>query len=377
MRDRLARFVPFVAVGAILSGWLVAINLTFAALNDSALLSWIPDRTSGIGYLVESKQRVTSAEQVVRSDKAEANRSLVAVVGISDVREGTRLEILSSRAGKCRRFLGIAGAGAGFGSVKEQAALILNSNLRPRIVLLGISPMQMIEASDLKRGNAATEQAGAAGLLANAKANLRQSLWFVQRRSDLVGWLDRMLLEGRGDIDAALGQEAAVDARSPWRPLLRTLGVEHYPDSVLHDSLGVLRASGAADLRTYGSSHDSFNQAGGLIRQFEARGATVVVMFMPRHPWLESSLPPQVDPLIAARLRGASANPALQVLDYSNLIPAQGFIDLVHLNTAGGEAFSNQLATDLLELRPGRPGRPNAVGGPCDRLQAELDTAGQ
>ncbi|UUR06947.1 hypothetical protein [Sphingomonas glaciei] len=371
MRDRLARFAPFAAVGAILSGWLVAINLSFAALNDSRLLSWIPDRTSGIGYLLESKQRVTSAEQVVRSSRAEAGRDLIAVVGISDVREGTRLDVLSSKAGACRRFLGIAGAGAGFASVKEQASLILNSSLRPKIVLLGISPMQMIEASDLERGAAATAQAGAAGMVGNAKAAIRESLWFVQRRSDLVGWLDRVLLEGRGDIDAALGQEAAIDPRSPWRPLLRTLGVEHYPDGVLRDSLAVVRGSGATNVATYERSRRSFDEAGELIRQFQARGATVMVMFMPRHPWLESSLPPQIDPLIASRLRGASANPALQVLDYSNLVPAQGFIDLVHLNTAGGQTFSDRLAADLPRLSPGRQDGVEA----CGKFPAEVAPA--
>ena len=356
---RFSRFIPFVGVGAVLIAWMVCINLLLLVLDNNKFMVWLPDRSSGVGYLLESRQRVQAAEALMQSIPDKANRPLVAVVGISDVREGIRLEILSAQSGDRWRFIGVAGAGAGFASVEEQASLLLESNLKPEIVIIGISPMQMIETEDFERGAAKT---AGDDIISNARSSIRGALWFVQRRSDLIGWLDRNLLEVRSDIYEGLGQKSNTDTRSPWRPLLRTLRAEHYPEHVLRGGLAFIEASGARELSTFARSQKPFTDAGNLIKQFEVRGSRVIIMFMPRHPWLEAVLPRSADDFIAARLRVAVGNPQLQVLDYSDTVPAKGFIDLVHLNTAGGESFSRQLANDLLEqdmrAHPWAPARP-------------------
>ena len=151
-----------------------------------------------------------------------------------------------------------------------------------------------------------------------------------------------------GSWDFAI--ERTVDTRSPWRPMLRTLGMEHYPASVLQRGLQVAEASGARDAATFARSQSPYAAVGKMVLRFEGQGAQVVLIMMPRHPWFEAILPPSVDNLIASRLRVASANPNLVILDYSTAVPESGFIDLVHLNTDGGINFSNQLAGDLLKL---------------------------
>jgi hypothetical protein len=360
------RFKPFsslAGVGTVLAAWLVVFNLTFATLDGAGGMSWLPDRTSGIGYLLESKQRVDSAEAYLGSRPANANPPLVAIVGISDVREGTRLEILSEKARNNVRFIGVAGAGAGFASVEEQASLILNSKLRPAAVVIGISPMHMIEVKDFNEGAAKAAAANEDGLIESTKAEVRGALWFIQRRSDLVGWLDRILLKLKTGIRHQFGQETSTDPRSPWRPLLRTLKAEHYPEEVLRRGLGAIEASGGSELSTLERSRLPFSAAGTLVRRFEDRGARVIIMVMPRHPWLEAIVPPLADQIITLRLRAASGDQDLKVFDYSDTVPASGFIDLVHLNTVGGEVFSRHLADDLLkEVCQGNP--------TCSRLES-------
>jgi hypothetical protein len=242
----------------------------------------------------------------------------------------------------------VAGAGAGFASVEEQASLVLNSKLRPAAVVIGISPTQMIEGKDFEQGAAKVAAANGGHVVENTKATVREALWFVQRRSDLVGWLDRNLLKLKIAIRNGLGQETTADPRSPWRPLLRTLKAEHYSEAVLRRSLVTIEASGANQIETITRSRAPFLAAGSLIKRFERQGADVIIMVMPRHPWLEAKVPSSADDMLATRLRKASSNPDLKILDYSNLIPAGGFIDLVHLNTIGGEVFSRRLADDLL-----------------------------
>jgi hypothetical protein len=60
-----------------------------------------------------------------------------------------------------------------------------------------------------------------------------------------------------------------------------------------------------------------------------------------------------------ARLKRESGIADLEVLDYSDSIADGGFIDLVHLNTSGGEDFSRNLAMALsrraLSVHPKNP----------------------
>lgn len=343
------RFLPFAKVAAWLIFWLISVNLVLMALSKTTLLDWLPDRSSGVGFLLESRQRVDAATAAYESRAIADDRPLAAVVGISDVREGVRLDTLTSAMHNRWRFVGVAGAGAGMASVEEQAALVSEGRLRPDVVIIGISPLQMVESANFERGAAQVDETKD-GKLAKLRAKMRGALWLVNRRSDMNGWLDRVMLDGRNGMAEAVGLERTVDTRSPWRPMLRTLGMEHYPDSVLQRGLQVAEASGARDAATFASSKGPYAAVAKMVGRFEGQGERVVLIMMPRHPWFEAILPPSVDSLIASRLRGASANPNLLILDYSKAVPASGFIDLVHLNTVGGETFSKQLAGDLMKL---------------------------
>ncbi|QDZ08076.1 hypothetical protein FPZ24_11775 [Sphingomonas panacisoli] len=344
----LSRFRPFLLIGAAIVIWVVVFNFGLLALDRSSALAWLPDRSAGIGYILESRDRVSGAVTAYRDGNVAADRPLAAVIGISDVREGVRLEVLSKDMGERWRFLGVAGAGAGMPAVAEQAAILTDSDLRPDVAIIGFTPLDFIDVSKLRQGDAAVAETQS--VKDRVRDTVRDGAWIVRRRADISGWFDTTLLGVHGQLQKALGgADAKAPADNPWRPLMRTLGVEHYPADFLRKSLNRLRLSGGDKIETYSQS-GAAKVAGDLIRRLQARGTRVVLVEMPLHPWLRDTLPAGVSDLIAARLRQESGSPNLTILNYSDRVSADGFIDLVHLNTPGGKDLSGLMAADLDRL---------------------------
>jgi hypothetical protein len=90
-----------------------------------------------------------------------------------------------------------------------------------------------------------------------------------------------------------------------------------------------------------------------MVKTLEAQGAQVAVVNMPLHPLLNELVP-------AARRQshveflGSLASPSVEVLDLQDKLPCEHFIDLVHVNAAGREAFTRAV---------GRLLRVEAAGG--------------
>jgi hypothetical protein len=351
------RLRPFLSVALIGLAVALAINLSLSMMARVHLLDWLPDRSTGIGFLVESRQRVDGAVRAYRSGGARSDRPLAAFVGISDVREGVRLPVVSAAMGDRWRLIGVAGAGAGFPAIVEQGSLILNSNLRPDVVVIGCSPLTLIDIANLESAGRAVRPS----VLSKVKAEVRSLAWLPQRRSDINAYLDRSLLAVRLRLFSSFGLHVDEDSRSPWRPLLRTLGAEHYPDAVVRSSMITLQLAGADKLQTYKGNAPAINEIGEFIHRVRQTGAQVIIVEMPLNPLLSNIVPRASRYLLAQRLRDASGDQQLQVFDFSDAVASDGFIDLVHLNTAGGERFSAQLGRRLNELPTIRRG-PGIAG---------------
>lgn len=353
----MSRFRPFAEIGLWVVGAVVALNFVFVGLQAASLLNWLPDRSAGIGYILESRSRVEGAIAAYRAGDVLVDRPLAAVIGISDVREGVRLDVLSERMNGKWRFVGVAGAGAGMSSIVEQAEILTKSDLRPDVAIIGLTPLHFIDVEKLRQGDTVVAQNISAK--DRVKGALREAAWIVRRRSDISSWLDSVLLDVRAELLPAPGKaDLGSPAHSPWRPLLRTLGAEHYPPDVLKTSLEKLRASGGGQTETY-LKGDGIKAAGALIKDLERRQMHVIVVEMPQHSWLRAELPANISNVIMARLKRESGIEDLEALDYSDSIEDGGFIDLVHLNTSGGEDFSRKLAMALsrraLSVHPKNP----------------------
>ena len=346
--------------------WIVAsfimLNVLFGSLEKTAVLRWLPDGQTGVGFLTESKQRINSAEAAYSSGAVSTNRYLGAIVGISNVREGVSVGSLNRTLSQRWRFLGVAGAGAGAPSIAEQAKLLLQSKLRPDLIILGISPLHLLDPLvDPVRSRAIASRAPQPGTVQLIKNEVRQLLWLVGRRNDLRTWADRQLMDARSVFQSATGlDETKQDTRSPWRPMLRTLA-ENSPTNEVLDS-GVLwaRSFGAGSLMAYKDSILGPKVAGEIIRTFQTRGACVIIVMMPEHSRLRELAPTEIAALTEARLRKESGQPNLIVLNYRASITDNGFIDLVHLNGKGSEALTSHLSATIKDFSIEHPPLMNA-----------------
>ena len=108
-----SKLKPLLRVGAWLVVWGVAVNLALYALSATALLSWLPDRQTGVGFALDNKQRVAGAEQDYRNGSVLPDKRLGAIVGISNIREAVDLDILNRQLGKQWRLSVLPGRGLG------------------------------------------------------------------------------------------------------------------------------------------------------------------------------------------------------------------------------------------------------------------------
>ena len=344
---QLSSLRPFVRIGAWLVFWAIAANLALYALSATSLLSWLPDRQTGVGFALDNKQRVEGAEQQYRIGAVRADKRLGAVVGISNIREAVDLDMLNQQLGRRWRFIGIAGAGAGAASIVDNARILEQSDLRPDLVVVGSAPLQTLD----KLLPGAFSPLAATGR-DRLKVLVKQLVWLNARRRDVSVSTERALLNARAALfDAFNVHLPTPDTRTPWRSMLRVMGAERFPDKVFRDGVTWARSVGAFDRSAYERSWIAPRMLADTVRDLASRGSRVVVVLTPEHSLLRSREPKDIAGYVRDRLRRESGVPDLEVLDYRSAIADDGFVDLVHLNTSGSKRFTPMLARDISRER--------------------------
>lgn len=334
---------PLVRIGAWLVSWAIAVNLALYALSATAVLSWLPDRQTGVGFALDNKQRVEGAEQEYRSGIVRPDKRLGAIVGISNIREAVDLDMINQRLGKQWRFIGIAGAGAGAASIVDNARILEQSDLRPDLVIVGSAPLQILDKllPGAFRPPAPTGRA-------QMKVMVKQLVWLNARRRDVSVSTERALLDARaGLFDAFDVHLPTPDTRTPWRSMLRVMGAERFPDRVFREGVTWARSVGAFNPDAYKSARTAPRMLADTVRGLAAKGSRVVVVLTPEHSLLRSGEPKGVVDYLRERLRRDSGIRNLEVLDYRGAVTDDGFTDLVHLNSSGSKRFTPLLVRDL------------------------------
>ena len=217
------RLRPHIQIGICLAVCAFILNATLNVLAFTPALQWLPEKLTGSGFIEDSRQKVSSAIQEYQDGKIDPRQYLCAVVGISNVREGVNLQVLSTEAGEDWRFLGIAGAGAGIESVEENANVILDSALRPDLVVLGLNSIIILDTGLM--ANIGTIDAKVKPRENSLIDNLKSWTWIHSRRKDISLSTEDLLLSVRAATFKAFGVRLAVlDPRSPWRDMLKLLG---------------------------------------------------------------------------------------------------------------------------------------------------------
>jgi hypothetical protein len=352
----LVRFRPYILVGGWLLALLVLIDGALRLLDNTPVFSWLPKVTSGSGFKEDNRQRVEGAQQEYEEGRVGPGEYLCAIIGLSNVREAVPLKVVSDEAGLPCRYLGLGAAGLGMPDLGGQARLLLESKLRPDLVLLGIGPHQLVDTrpkpgavqdsflDSMRRGD-----------FRNAAIAIRNSFWFFARRLDVSITLDKSLLDARAAMFRSFGvqlQESGTDHRSPWREMIRAIFVEHFSEATLREEEQFFQGLGVFDRETYTNSPKAKAILVQLIQDFRARGSVVVVILMPENSRLRKRMPPNIIDAVTTPLQKAFEMDVPPVLDLRDKIDDAGFVDLTHLNPRGSAECGRLIGAKIRDYLP-------------------------
>jgi hypothetical protein len=353
------RLKPFCQIALWLGVLAMVLNATLTVLTGTPVLRWLPRTVAGTGYYEDSRHRVEKAVEEYRAGRITRENHLAAIVGISNVRQGIDLSVIAKSAGPRWRFLGLGGAGLGIYDVAPYADLIVSSDLRPDVVVLGIGLFQLVDSRPkpgsttlgivdyLKRGD-----------LRNTATEIRNSVWVYSRRQDVNLSVQASLLRARISLFDLFGvpiSKADADELSPWREMIKSDWPEHFSAATLREEEQFFADLGFFERRTYEASPKGMATLLRLIEQFRNHNAEVILVLMPESSRIHQRIPTEALEIMQSHLRRRFSERPPHVLDYRNSIKDSGFVDLGHLNREGSLEFSRILATDLVDLLPTTP----------------------
>lgn len=361
----LIRFRPYICI----AGWLLvlfaAIDGVLRLLNGTPVLGWVPKVVTGTGFFEDNRQRIEGALCECAEGRVGSDEYLCAIMGLSNVREAISLKVVSEEAGLPCRYLGLGAAGLGMPDVAAQARLLLDSELRPDLVLLGIGPHQMVD----NRPKPSALKVNFLDLLRhgdfrNAAIEIRNGIWAFARRQDVSITVERSLLDARAAMfrwfDVHL-QEPASDHRSPWREMIRAIFAEHFSEATLREEEQFFQGLGVFERETYANSPKASATLVRLIQDFRARGAVVVVVLMPENSRLRKRMPPNINTVVTTPLQEAFGANGPPVLDLRDAVEDAGFVDLCHLNPKGNARCGRLIGAKIRDYVPSRPQRSQRV----------------
>lgn len=357
----LIRFRPYIVVAGWLLVFLAAADGVLRLLDKTPVLSWLPKAIAGTGFLQDNRERIEGAVRECAEGKVGSEEYLCAILGLSNVREAVSLKVVSEEAGLPCRYLGLGAAGMGMPDLAAQARLLLGSELRPDLVLLGIGPHQLVDTRPkpnalhanffdlLRRGD-----------LRNAAIEIRNGVWVFARRQDVSITVETALLDARAAMFRWFGvhlQDSAANHRSPWREMIRAIFVEHFSEATLREEEQFFQDLGVFERETYDNSPKASASLIGLIQGLRKRGAVVVVVLMPEHSRLRKRMPPNVSTVVTTPLQKAFGAEAPPVLDLRDAVADAGFVDLSHLNPTGAARCGRLIGAKIRDYVPSSPRR--------------------
>lgn len=345
------RLKPYGQIGLWLVVTALCVELALQALDRTPVLSWIPKAVTGTGYLEDSRLRVAQALEEYRQKRVASHEHLAVLVGVSEVREGIELSAMAQGLGPQWRLLGLGGAGFGLGSIRQYANLVLESELRPDLAVLGLGLYHLVDYRP-RPGVAAPELADRfrQGDIRSIAVALRNSTWTYARREDISVSVEFAVLELRARLLAAFGvalPEGDARKRSPWREMIKTDWPEHFSAATLKLQEQDYEGNGIFDLGRYETSPVAMSALMDMIEQFRRRGTKVVLVVMPQHSTLNQRIPSDALKVLERQLRRSFPENEPPLLDFRKAVEDSGFVDLPHLNRKGSLEFSQKLGKQL------------------------------
>jgi hypothetical protein len=280
---------------------------------------------------------------------ADRTRTLVLFWGSSMVREGVDCRLLEAISPQLTAFnFSVSGDIPS----RRMVELPRVRELHPDCVVIGVSYPEIFESRDPFDDQVAVLPASAyRAMPAGARAMLDAKVTAIAGRSD---W-ERFWWKRKYFFSAVCWKFGVPDRSNPIPPgytdNLKTPFV--YTKTIPQPELKNYLDSRSAYYPPYTSSDESrpgHSLSGRslelIVSELEREGIRVKLVNMPLNPLLNAAIPAARRAALQTYLKGM-ASPAVMVFDYQEAVPAGDFIDLVHLNNLGRNAFTRMMASKL------------------------------
>lgn len=336
--DRLKSFLKL--CGAVLL-FLYAANVALT-LTTALFPGVLPHQFFGVDFLAENEKRARGAAAQYRDGILGDDDPLVVILGLSSASEGVQLSTLRQQPGDRTRYLGLSGAGRNMREVARYAAPLLESDVRPALVVFALSPFHLMDPPPLGEGfvnnlhqrSTIIELAG---------------FWFYARRKDIKHVIDVGVLDARSALYRWFDVRVDESGADPWRDMERmglpaTTGARQWQANIQRYGL-----RGYYDAESYNRSETQAAVLIDLVKQFRARRTDVVIVLMPEHSTLRARIPDAAMQALSGPLRQAFGPDMPSIVDLRKAVADSGFNDISHMNSQGRSSFSPLLAELIRE----------------------------
>ncbi|MAX24727.1 MAG: hypothetical protein CMJ19_09515 [Phycisphaeraceae bacterium] len=354
-------------VGRVLFGLVIAALIVNLLLNLSSTLwpTWLPHKMSGTGFQKDITQRVHAAEAAFVNDPELANAKLAVFLGLSSQRESVNLATLTEIDGIDAKYLGLCGAGASMATMQQQGAALLESELKPDLVIIGINLYHQVDplviAQHKQPETTEVQETGlpivsplVQGDIRQAYHDTRERVWVYDRRRDV----NTVITENLATVNAGImqvfhttSQSGANEVTSPWREMIRIDGPEKASEATYIAQNKSYANRGLFEAQSYQpdwitAEHNALNT---VIKQTQERGAKVVIMLMPEHSRLRASVPEVAMQRLKTDLDQTFGDAAPEIVDMRDSLADDNFSDISHTNSAGRMQYSKLIAPMLVK----------------------------
>jgi hypothetical protein len=276
------------------------------------------------------------AAREVRDDQ------IVAVVGISTVQEDLVPSVLDANDPQRRKWLVLGQGGHNMTQLNVYIRPLLDSTVRPRLVVLGVHRFML-------RSNERDFLTDAAYTFAPIRHLRHLQLKLLAKD---VSWLDRNHIKLEGETDLLVARATDYVRRAFALPMYHWYPVDSRPGDSWSDHFGTRATADylTTQLDGFGKElnpgqfapHNGQAEAlQSLVGQLRARGSEVMFVLMPESSQLRSLAPPIAATRFSEAVAMASTPRApVRVVDLRDLMPDEFFYDYAHLNDEGRSRLS-------------------------------------
>jgi hypothetical protein len=336
------RSKPLLAVGLSVALALLCLDAVLATVFGEHL-GWAGAPISS-DLLNDWGRRIARVERMQTGSEITA-RALVAVLGMSTVREGLDSSILAMHDPKRRRWLILGASGGNVIQLQQYSFTLTASRLSPSLVVLGIHKSmlqdeeQAVRHAELHAVTASLRH----GRVISAMREAQLFTWFGRHNDEVTNWAFMAIHHVR----LALNRQQGLQLDAIYRPMDNPWSVNNSYDGprAAADDLASQMEGLRSELRPERSSpmNSQARALAELINRFRQRGARVVCLLMPESADYRALYSPPIATMFDEALRFSAHGQPIPVIDLRNALEDTLFYDYAHLNADGRRRLSEVL----------------------------------